>query len=161
MILYHAVRPLPARMAAALHLRSAGAILAPAGETGTPARDTATPAGVLSSLSGQPGATDLLRPQAGLRLEGVDPAGEPVYSCATGAAPGVVERALVGMAGVCGIPPSAYRLVAVREPPWAGAVLAALGRAGARWAAGAYARLAWRSAAEAVRRVQGDRGAGA
>ncbi|BDG60430.1 hypothetical protein caldi_15200 [Caldinitratiruptor microaerophilus] len=148
MVIYHAVRPLPARIAAALHL-------CPAGDA------PASPASLLPDLAGQERTADLLRPQAGMRLEGVDPAGTRVYSCATGAAPAVVERAFAGMARVCGIPPSAYRLVAVHEPPWAGAVLAALGLAGARRAVSAYARLAGRAAAEAVRRGRGDGGAGA
>lgn len=148
MVIYHAVRPLPARIAAALHLH-------PAGDA------HASPAFLLPDLARESRAADLLRPQAGMRLEGVDPAGTPVYSCATGAAPEVVERAFAGMARVCGIPASAYRLVAVEEPAWVGAVLAALGRAGAGWALGAYARLAGRAAAEAVRRTRGSGGAGA
>lgn len=105
LLVFHSARPLPARLAAAVYL---GRL--PARCPG--ARDGR--AAVLARLGGGP---DLLRPQAGLRHEGVDRWGRPVYSTGPGTNPAVLGRALAHVAGALGVPPGAYCLVPVPEHP--------------------------------------------
>lgn len=160
-VIYHAPRPLLARMAAALHLAGDVAGQAPpAAFPGPAGSEGAAPA----TRAATEQARALLLPVSGLRLEGTDPDGVRVYSAATGAAPGVVARALAGFAGLLGVPPRAYRLVTVPEPlrPLT-PLLALLARTWPEAALAAYRRLTWpavRRAVAAARRRPSPAGGG-
>lgn len=147
LVLYHSPQPLPARLAAAVHLGRLPQRPPPWAEL----------QGALDALATEP--VELLRPAPGVRNEGRDAAGRRVCSLGTGSGSGVIERACNGLAQLAGIPPHAYVVVALPDlPVWVRAWAWLVPPAQRRTAALAGLRATWPrcAAAAAIGAAPGD-----
>lgn len=151
-IVFHSPHPLEARLAALLYLRRL-----PMKRPGL-RQITA----LLIRLDRSAGLAELLRPQPGLRHEGLDPEGRHLLSLGTGSAAGVVERVFSGMALLTGVPAGSYLLVGAPPIPrllrWWGLMP---GSWGAPLAARVTAFLLWPHAACLAERAAALAAAGA